>query len=645
MCGIFGRWDTARRRLDLTKVEAATTLLRHRGPDDEGYLLADTEQRTARSYAGTDTDPRLRLPSIRSASGDAADLAFGFRRLSIVDLTVAGHQPMASENGRYWLVFNGEIYNHDVLRRELIDLGHRFTGHSDTEVLLAALQEFGREAFRRFNGMWAVALWDTMERSLLLCRDRFGVKPLFYTFVDGIFSFASEAKALVGAHGVAFHPSDATVEGYLRRGRLPSPTTGETFFVGVHSLPPAHWLKLREGRLCSAAFYALPRAHRDDRAEGEVVAEYRALLEDSVRLRLRADVPVGTCLSGGLDSSSLVCLTRRLLGDHQARRTQKTFSAVYRDGGRYDEQPFMERVVSAAETEAHFVVPEADRLLVELPQLVWHQDEPFTTTSIFAQWCVMATARAAGVTVLLDGQGADEPLAGYRPYGRHIADLLRRGAVAAAFRESKAAIHVAGVRPRHLAAHALALQLPRALIERLQARERWYQPRWMSTRMAAHRASAAAAPDMTLDEHLRGLVHEHSLPHLLRFEDRNSMAFSIEARVPFVDFRVMEFAFKRGAHMQIRNGWTKWVLRQAMAGIVPDEIVWRRDKVGFDTPQDRWMRSLVPGLRNLFADARSEPFLNIPRVRATLAQWPNGAVGSHTAWRWLNLECWLRCWS
>ena len=644
MCGIFGRWDTTRRRLDLSRIEAATTLLRHRGPDDEGYLLADTERRTTRSYGGVDTDARLGLPSLRSAPAGAADLAFGFRRLSIVDLTTAGHQPMVSENGRFWLVFNGEIYNHDDLRHELIARGHRFTGRSDTEVLLAALQEHGRDAFHRCNGMWAVALWDVMERRLLLCRDRFGVKPLFYSFVDGVFTFASEAKALVGAHGVPFQPDDDAVQRYLEHARLPSPARGETFFAGVRSLPPGHWLELRDGQLSTAPFYALPAPQADDRPEAELVAEYRALLEDSVRLRLHADVAVGTCLSGGLDSSSIVCLTRQILSEEQPDAVQKTVSAVYRDGGRHDEQRFMERVIAAARTEAHFVVPDAEHLLETLPSLVWHQDEPFTSTSIFAQWCVMATARAAGVTVMLDGQGADEPLAGYRPYERHLGDMMRRGAVVSALREAGAAVRVGGASAPRLVSRALALQLPRAVSARLHGAGGRPGRSWLSPRFAARAAGSAAPLEITLDEHLRGLVQEHSLPHLLRYEDRNSMAHGIEARVPFVDYRLMELAFTRGSRLRIRDGWTKWLLRQAMVGTVPDEIVWRRDKVGFDTPEDRWMAAVVPRLRGLFDDARSAPYLDVPRVRAALAAWPSAGAGSRLAWRWLNLESWLRAW-
>ena len=642
MCGIFGRWNTRGGQLDLARVEAATTSLRHRGPDDEGYLLAHTRRATTTACGGRDTDPRVRLPNLHTVDGDAPDLAFGFRRLSIVDLSPAGHQPMGTGDGRHWMVFNGEIYNHDDLRRELIGRGHVFRGRSDTEVLLAALGAWGRSAFSRCNGMWAVALWDRDARSLLLCRDRFGVKPLFYSFEDGVFSFASEAKALVGGHGRAFEPDDAVVAAYLETGALPAPTDGATFFSGIRSLPPGHWLELTDGRLTIERYYELP-TETEAVTDARAVADYRALLEDSVRLRLHADVPVGTCLSGGLDSSSIVCLTRDLLGADRRAGAQQTFSAVYRDGGAYDEESFMQRVIAAANTDAHFVVPTAERLTADLDRIVWHQDEPFTSTSIFAQWCLMSAVREAGVTVLLDGQGADEPLGGYRPFDRHVADMVARGAVFGAVREAIAANRVNGLAIHSLAGRAVAHRLPAAGRAWLRQRRDAGAVSWSSP--ALGRTAASEPDDSSLDGHLRALVTRHSLPHLLRYEDRNSMAFSIEARVPFVDYRVMEYAFTRGTRLRLRAGWTKWLLRRAMVGTVPDEIVWRRDKVGFDTPERRWMDAIVPAFRARFDEPCAERYLDVDRVRGALDAWPATPAEPRRVWRWINLESWLRCWS
>ncbi len=550
---------------------------------------------------------------------------------------------MGTSDSRHWLMFNGEIYNYESLRRELADRGHRFKGHSDTEVLLAALQKEGRGVFNRCNGMWAVALWDRDERSLFLCRDRFGVKPLFYSFVDGVFSFASEAKALVGTHGVRFSPNEDVVAAYLNRGMLPDPTSGATFFNDVRSLPPGHWLELKNGQVTIASYYELPLVAGDTRSDEDIIAGYRELLTDSVRLRLHADVPVGTCLSGGLDSSSIVCLTRDILGVERAEGAQKTFSAVYRDGGRYDEERFMERVIAAARTEAHFIVPTPERFLADLERLVWHQDEPFTSTSMFAQWCVMAKVREAGVTVLLDGQGADEALAGYRPFDRHVGDMIARGAMVSAVREAVAAGRVNSTSTRTLAARALAWQLPASGRAWLRRRRKNEIGDWLSPRLAARDAALPEPEDASLDDHLRRLVREHSLPHLLRYEDRNSMAFSVEARVPFVDYRVMEYAFAHGSRLRIREGWTKWMLRRAMVGTVPDEIIWRRDKVGFDTPEDKWLAVVVPAMRHQFDDARSAPYLNTDRVRDVLATWPSDRAESRRVWRWINLEAWLRC--
>ena len=644
MCGIFGRWNTHGAQLDLEHVEAATQSLRHRGPDDEGYLAAHTRRATTIACAGRDTDPRVGLPLLRSLDGDSPDLAFGFRRLSIVDLSPAGHQPMGTEDGRYWLVFNGEIYNHEALRNELIGQGHSFRGRSDTEVLLAALRATGRSAFSRCNGMWAVAFWDRDRRSLLLCRDRFGVKPLFYSFEDGVFSFASEAKALVGAHGRRFATDDAVIASYLETGALPEPIEGATFFGGIRSLPPGHWLEVKDGTLTIERYYDLPLGLESTaKTEQAIVAEYRALLEDSVRLRLHADVPVGSCLSGGLDSSAIVCLTSNLLPADRRQDAQKTFSAVYRDGGAYDEEAFMQRVIGSARTDAHFVVPTVDRLVSELDRIVWHQDEPFTSTSIFAQWCLMSSAHDAGVTVLLDGQGADEPLGGYRPFDRHLSDLMARGALVSAVREAVAANRINGLAIPSLAGRAVAHRMPSAGRAWLRRRRDARTVSWSARSLV--RAVPTEPDDSSLDGHLRALVGRHSLPHLLRYEDRNSMAFSIEARVPFVDYRVVEYAFTHGAALRMRDGWTKWLLRRAMLGTVPDEIVWRRDKVGFDTPERKWMDAVIPAFRTRFDDPRSERFLDIDRVRSALASWPTTSAEPRRVWRWINLESWLRCWS
>ncbi len=448
MCGIFGIWQRDGRPVDLAAVRQATTLLRHRGPDDEGYLLADTRGGSALACAGDDTDPRLGLPHIAQLgtpfAGQPCDLAFGFRRLAILDLSPAGHQPMSSPDGRFWLIFNGEVYNYLELRDELRGFGHDFRSGSDSEVILAAFAQWGPECLARFNGMWALAIWDRVERSLFLARDRFGVKPLYYAADGGAFRFASEIKALVGRHGLAFKPSTAAIYDYLAGALLPDPQDGQTFFEGVRSLPPGRWLMVHQDRRDRAAllgFVSGPR-RRNDTDPTAVAARYRELFVDAVRLRLRSDVAVGTCLSGGVDSSSIVCAINQLImkdgvAAEQIGRRQKTFSAVYDTEGRYNERPHIERVLQATGAEGNFTVPTWESLRDDLARLVWHQDEPFLSTSIFAQWCVMRLAHERGITVLLDGQGADEQLGGYLPYVLFLEDLVHRGQIGRAWQEAR----------------------------------------------------------------------------------------------------------------------------------------------------------------------------------------------------------------
>ena len=653
MCGIYGCWSLHGAALDLGAVERATTLLRHRGPDDEGYYLSRTVDRRGIAAGGCDTSPHLSMPRIGELAAERFDLALGFRRLSILDLSPAGHQPMGSADGRHWMVYNGEVYNFVELRTELEGLGHRFRSDCDTEVILAAYREWGTACFHRFNGMWALAIWDAAEGSLLLCRDRFGVKPLFYTLEDGRFAFASEIKALVGAHGIAFRPSERAVYDFLASAALPSPTAGDTFFEGVRALPPGCLLRVRPDGTALERYYALPLEEEPAGEPARVAEEYAELLADAVRLRLRSDVAVGSCLSGGVDSSSIVCLVNGFLraeGHADAVSVgdrQKAFSAVYHTEGRYNERPYIETVLAATGAEANFTFPTAKRLAADAARMVWHQDEPFLSTSIFAQWCVMAAARERGVTVLLDGQGADEALAGYRPYEIYVGELLRSFRLVRAAAELRALRGMGGVSGARVLAHALARQLPDALKAAGRRRHVHADSGALRPEFAGeHGAAPLRASAATLNQALAEQLTETSLPHLLRYEDRNSMAFSVEARVPFVDYRLIEFAMRRTRGVRIRDGWTKWVLRRGMQGRVPGEILWRRDKVGFETPEAEWLRSWMRGHPETFADgAASGRYLDLPAVRRELGRVVEGGGSSRKLWRWINLELWLAAWS
>ncbi len=402
----------------------------------------------------------------------------------------------------------------------------------------------------------------------------------------------------------------------------------------------------------------LPDNHHHPRSTDDIIAAYRDLFIDAVRLELRSDVAVGTCLSGGIDSSSIVCAVNRLmmqdgLSAAQIGERQKTFSAVYDSDGRYNERRHIERVLRATAADGHFVFPTVERLHTDLDRLAWHQDEPFQSTSIFAQWCVMSLARERGVTVLLDGQGADELLAGYRPYARYLGDLLRQGQGARFATEAMLIGVHAGQPFLPLLRNALVFTMPAPAIELAYVGRQLLRPPpsvlHPDFAAACRRVNLVDLPSWcnqeTLDRHLRDAIMESSLPHLLRYEDRNSMAFSIEARVPFLDHRLVEFVFQYAGHLRIQRGWTKWVHRQAMEGLLPDAIAWRSDKVGFETPEVDWQRELLQARPDLFADgAASDAYLDLRAVRRAVERWHAHGGDTRQVWRWISLEMWLRVW-
>ncbi|HYP39549.1 MAG TPA: asparagine synthase (glutamine-hydrolyzing) [Chloroflexia bacterium] len=662
MCGILGIWHIDGRPLDLATVRRATTVLRHRGPDDEGYLLVDTASGRTVLCGGAHTAPELSLPRIERFFGEQFNLALGFRRLSILDLSPAGHQPMSSPDGRFWLVFNGEVYNYIELRSELCALGYDFHTGSDTEVVLAAYEEWGPDCLKRFNGMWGFALWDNVKRELFVARDRFGVKPFHTVTSEKTFVFASEIKAILAMGVVPFRPSPLAVAGYVAQGRFPSHEKGETFFEGVQSLPGSHYALIsQEGRV-SRRYWRVPSREDVDGAQiEEATRRYGELFTDAVRLRLRADVAVGTCLSGGLDSSSIVAtggwlmrhehaVSLERLGDHQ-----QTFSAVYDTQGPWNERHYIEQVAEKTGAGANYVVPTGERLWADLERLVWHQDEPFQSTSIFAQWCVMDLARQRGATVLLDGQGADEALGGYRPFATWLAQLLRSGRFPETARVMRQIHAVTGLNPAPLLARAMVLQLPAPVLARLRgtrlkdAISTSGLTADLGDRLLARQIDTGEsyADQRDMNDHLARLLVEDSLPSLLRYEDRNSMAFSIEARLPFLDYRLVEYVFTQAASLRIHDGWTKWLQRVAVEDKLPSEVVWRRDKVGFETPEQQWFREGKQRLLDILnADDTGSEYVDLAAIRREAPRLLDApVVNTARVWRWANLLMWLRCFS
>ncbi|HXJ47930.1 MAG TPA: asparagine synthase (glutamine-hydrolyzing) [Candidatus Acidoferrum sp.] len=565
---------------------------------------------------------------------DSGAVAFGHRRLAIIDLSEAANQPMFSADKTLAIIYNGEIYNYVELREELRARDHVFRTESDTEVLLAAYSEWGADCLPRLNGMFAFALWDASQRRLLLARDRFGEKPLFYARLPhGGIAFASEAKALFAHPDISASVNDEALRFYLDGRYFESDEV--TLFKGIKRLPGAHAMTVdgsgeitRLWRYWTLDFSAV----QDDYHEREAVEKFRHLMRRSVSMRLRSDVPVGTSLSGGLDSSTVVALVAQMK-DARGLVTQNTFSARFDDDPALSEGPYVDLVAAATGVKAHMVTPHPERLIAESRSLHYHQEEPFLSASIYLQWCVARLAAAKATTVILDGQGADELLGGYQYYfPSHQLDLVESGQWWPAVRESalfsrrlKQASRQFPDSGRRFNRRA-GLSLARLAMS--AARRRRPQPG--GGRYRSLRASA--------------LISD-SLPQLLRYADRNAMAFSRETRLPFLDYDLVDFVAGLPERAFVGDGWQKLILRRAGEGLVPSQVLWRSDKMGYAAPLDRWLRD---GMKT-WAHERlfTGPITNLEAYdRAALQEMWNqhqsgSAERSWALWRWISLNEWL----
>ncbi len=630
MCGIGGivtRMPDAFPHAALSNMEKA---LRHRGPDDFGSLLWDGAGEPRRGR-GSETNGR-------------AVLGLVHRRLSIIDLTEGGWQPMSSSDGRYDIVFNGEIYNYIELRDELAAAGVRFRSSSDTEVLLEAWSRWGERALDRLIGMFAFALVDWKERRMLLVRDCFGIKPLYYTTSDGLIAFASEIKALLPFVSREVEPS--ALYRYLAYGLIDC--SADTLYRDVRQVPPAGLVEveLDAARVAGERiFWRLPQDEDNHIGFDEAALKLRDLLADSVRLHLRSDVPVGACLSGGIDSSAIVALMREIGGDDVDLHA---FTYVA-DATELNEEKWAVRAGETAKATMHKVHLEAGELARDFDTLIASQDLPFASTSIYAQYRVFEAAHAHGIKVMLDGQGADEMFAGYPFYiSSRVASLVRKGRIGAAAWLLVRASSSGSAKLRDSARSVLALLPPKWSARAVRVRRALQgggaiNHAWFSER-GAHDDRSFFEHRGTLKASLASTFGETNLPSLLRYEDRNSMVHSIESRVPFLTRPLAEFAFSLPERFLVAgDGSGKSVLRAALRGIVHDEILDRRDKIGFQTPEPAWFGQLGAWVSSMLdGDAvRAIPALNGEALRGQWQRMQQGRDGFHPViWRSVNLVRW-----
>lgn len=636
MSGITGIYYLNGSETDRNLLEKMTRAIAHRGPDDEGFHFS-------------------------------GNLGLGHKRLAIVDLSKAGHQPMVSGDGSLAIVHDGQVYNSPEIRQELEQIGYRFRSNTDTEVILHSYKEWGVDCLNKFNGMWAFAVWDKQNKRLFCARDRFGAKPFYYYFNGEVFIFASEIKAILEYPGLNKIVNEEAVYNYLMWGLLEY--SEDTFFKGIKELRPSHYLLVgRKDGLDIRRWWSVKvnpnLASLSQNDAYDAVGHLRLLMEDAVRISLRTDVPVGTCLSGGLDSSSVAMLVNRLMTDENVidrqliGDRQKTFSSCYQDE-RCDERLFIEKVLQATGAEGNYVFPDGDNLWEELPLLIWHNEEPCETGSAYAHWKIMQRAKARGVKVLLDGDGGDELLAGYhRHYSAFLLELALTGNLLRLLAEAKDASAVIGI--RDLASRmgtvlrgALYFRLPvplqlstRNLVLRLRGRNTHkILAHSFDKRFSRHGLARVSEWYKSVTSLQQSLYRDLAfMTRFLQPKDRSSAAFSIEARAPFLDYRLVEYSFSLPASLKIRNGWTKWILRQAMQGVLPEEIRLRKDKLGFPTPIGTWLRSNRERIKALFSseNALSSQFINLDFITDNLDDLLNQQMLTDELWRCINVELWLR---
>ena len=638
MCGFAGLVSRDGSCLDNQVLRAMSYSIRHRGPDDVGYF-------------GMTPDAQLRI-SRDPSDMDGVWLAMSHRRLSILDLSEDAWQPMRTADERYWIVYNGEVYNYIELRQELEMLGYRFRSHSDTEVVLNAYVAWGVRAFTRFVGMFALAILDRPRSTLVLARDHFGIKPLYYVLNDHILAFASEIKALLHAPGVSCVADSQAVFDYLRYAQNDHGST--TFFEAIRQVPPAHSAEIKLDRLDEIRperYWQLDLSRESDVSYEQAGQKLREMILDSVRLHLRSDVPVGAALSGGIDSSTVVSCMRRV--DPGIRL--HTFSYVP-DGPGSGEDQWATEVGLAAGAVLHKIRPSAQDLLADLNHLVYVQDQPVGSTNMYAQYLVYRLAKRKGIKVVLDGQGADELLAGYGHFYLHrIQSLIRRAQFGKLVNFLRGASRVqpefSGTSSLLRAAVAL---LPVEIASALKELGGWESvPRWVNRPWLRQQQVSVDAPYRNSQgpEPLRAALHRslmlESLPMLLRWQDRNSMAHSVESRVPFLTPQIAEYLLSLPDQYLISmDGTRKSVLRSAMRGIVPDSVLTRLDKVAFGSPMAVWMRQLAPWINEVVHEGILEtiPVLDAGVVKAVWADVQAGRKFNESIiWRWISLIKWVEC--
>ncbi|HLP57711.1 MAG TPA: asparagine synthase (glutamine-hydrolyzing) [Candidatus Deferrimicrobium sp.] len=602
MCGICGIVNLDGCPVRAGEIRAMMTLIKHRGPDDEGSFLDN-------------------------------NMGLGFVRLSIIDLSPAGHQPMFSDDGRYVTVYNGEIYNYIELRKELVEK-YRFKTGSDTEVLLNAYREWGEACLHRFNGMFAFVIYDKKTGHLFMARDRFGIKPFYYHLNRNSFIFASEQRAILPFLKNRT-PNKKAIFEYLVYNR--SDQGDYTFFQDIRKLAHGSRAALKNGTLKIEKWYEL----RDQMKEPfNTPGEFYQSFKKSIKLQLRSDVPVGVCLSGGLDSSSIVSVMLKEFNRHDIN----TFSIVYQKGEEADESAFINEYQGKLEN-MHFTRPSAESFSADLTSFIDCHSEPVATLGPYAHFRVMQLAKNH-VKVTLDGQGADEQLAGYHYFfASYFKELLQHMRLFNLLNEVAAYVKI---HRSFIAVKYLGLYLtPSFLKDSLSRITHNYVDKNFFNEV---KTCSSIKNDLYNPATLSQSLYQHfefKLEHLLKWEDHNSMWNSLESRVPFLDHHLVERTLSLPPGKIINKGNTKYILREAMKGVLPEKIRTRQDKIGFGIPWDKWFKTIPVSefIRDILHSTalRNRGILDQVKCLQDFDHFMNGKINiPKETWKWLSLELWFR---
>lgn len=604
MCGISGIFNFNKEPVDKNKLGKMNEIIHHRGPDGNGLFIDD-------------------------------NLGIGSNRLAIIDLREIADQPMFDYTGRYVIVYNGEIFNYLELREELLQKGYKFNNNSDTEVILNSYIEYGDECLHKLNGMWAFAIWDKKDKKLFCARDRYGIKPFYYYKDENKLIFSSEIKQILSC-GIPKEANNEIIYDYLVFNFIDH--TENCFFKNIYKLPAGYKINVSQNKFSIEKWYTLSTKKDNKSNPQNLISEFQELIYSSVKLRLRSDVEVGSCLSGGLDSSTIVCLMNAILKDEVKEAIQKTYTACY-DDQEIDERKYVEEVIKQTNSTKYYLFPDSEELTDDFDKLVYHQDEPFNSSSIFSQWCVFKKIHETKLKVVLDGQGSDEILLGYFSFFPFF--LKRKLLNPLSFVNE----YIRGITTSQLG------------IVKYSANFAYFNTKFIRYRHVQNEAGNFVNQEFLKSFERKPLFHEMngaknletnrlaniwniSLPSLLRYEDKNSMAFSVEARLPFLDHRLVEFIFSLPFNMLIRNGWTKYILRESMKNKIPEDIRLRKGKLAFSVPQKRWFGEIKKYFENTFSENySSSKYVDRNKILKTLNE---KSYNDKLIFRALALEKWMK---